>query len=171
MLACFLGGATEKWSEGIVVGLLGLILLAGPPRFSLGRGLNLILLAIAACAAMAFLPASWFLQPAWRLALENDFGITLPGTLSPQPWVSLGCFVSFLAGLSWLYYVSVLDLELREVRQQLRHLRSGDRPAGRALRGPPLRSRPPFLFGTTSVASGLFQIAIKPLIFLALRRS
>jgi O-antigen ligase/tetratricopeptide (TPR) repeat protein len=125
VLACFLGGATEKWSEGIVVALLGLILLANPPRFSLGRGLNLILLAIAICAATAFLPASWFLQPAWRLALENDFGIALPGTLSPQPWISLGCLVSFLAGLSWLYYVSALDLELREVRQQLRFFAAG----------------------------------------------
>ncbi|MEY2490039.1 MAG: hypothetical protein QOC70_1981 [Verrucomicrobiota bacterium] len=125
VLACFLGGATEKWSEGIVVALLGLIVLADPPRFSLGWGFNSILLGIVACAATAFLPASWFLQPAWRLALENDFGISLPGTLSPQPWISLGCFVSFLAGLSWLYYVSALDLELREVRQQLRLFAAG----------------------------------------------
>ena len=120
VLACFLGGSTEKWSEGIVVALLGFILLADPPRFSLGWNLNLILLATVACAATAFLPASWFLQPAWRLALENDFGISLPGTLSPQPWISLGCFVTLLAGLSWLYYVSARELELREVRQQLR---------------------------------------------------
>jgi len=125
VLACFLGGATEKWSEGIVVALLGLILLADPPRLSLGRGLNLILLAAAALAATAFLPASWFMQPAWRLVLENDFGLGLPGTLSPQPWITLGCFVSFLAGLSWLYYVSALDLELREVRQQLRLFATG----------------------------------------------
>jgi hypothetical protein len=125
LLACFLGGATEKWSEGIVVALLGLILLADPPSFSLGRGLNLIMLGIVACAATAFLPASWFLQPAWRLVLENDFGISFPGTLSTQPWISLGCFVSFLAGLSWLYYVSALDLELREVRQQLRLFAGG----------------------------------------------
>jgi O-antigen ligase len=125
VFACFLGGATEKWSEGIVVALLGLILLADPPSFSLGRGFNLILLATVAFAATAFLPASWFLQPAWRLALENDFGISLAGTLSPQPWISLGCFVSFLAGLSWLYYVSALDLELREVRHQLRLFAAG----------------------------------------------
>jgi len=125
VLACFLGGATEKWSEGIVIALLGLILLADPPRFSLGWGFDLILLATVACAATAFLPASWFLQPAWRLALENDFGVSLPGTLSPQPWISLGCFVSFLAGMSWLYYVSALDLELREVRQQLRLFAAG----------------------------------------------
>lgn len=125
VLACFLGGATEKWSEGIVLALLGLILLIDPPAFSLGRNLNLILLATVACAATAFLPASWFMQPAWRLVLENDFGISLPGTVSPQPWISLGCVVSFLAGLSWLYYLSSLDLELREVRQQLRLFTAG----------------------------------------------
>lgn len=125
VLACFLGGATEKWAEGIIVALLGLILLADPPRHSLGRVLNIILLAVVACAATAFLPESWFLRPAWRLVVANDFGITLPGTLSPQPWITLGCFVSFLAGLSWLYYVSALDLDLREVRQQLRLFAAG----------------------------------------------
>jgi O-antigen ligase len=125
VLACFLGGATEKWSEGIVVALLGLILLVDPPRFSLGRVLNLILVATVGCATTAFLPARWFSQPAWRLILMNDFGISLSSTLSPQPWVSLGCFASFLAGLSWLYYVSALELDLREVRQQLRLFTAG----------------------------------------------
>lgn len=125
VLACFLGGATEKWSEGIVVVLLGVILMANPPRVSLGPVLNIVLLAIIACAATAFLPETWFPQPGWRFALASYFGISLPGTLSPQPWISLGCFVSFLAGLSWLYYVSALDLELREVRQQLRLFATG----------------------------------------------
>src|SRR5690349_4744577 len=78
VFACFLGGGTEKWSEGVVVALLGLILLANPPSFSLGRGFNLILLATVAFAATAFLPAGWFREPPWRFALENDFGISLP---------------------------------------------------------------------------------------------
>jgi len=125
VLACFLGGATQKWSEGIVLALLGLILLANPPRFTLGLALNAILLALVACVATAFLPARWFLQPAWRLVLINDFDLTLPATLSPQPWISLGCFISFLAGLSWLYYMSALDLDLREVRSQLRTFTTG----------------------------------------------
>src|SRR6478672_4570912 len=118
--ACFFGGATEKWGEGIVVALFGTMLLVRPPKTSLGWKLNVVLLALAACTATAFLPAHAFLQPAWRTALVEDFGIDLPGTLSPQPWVSLGCWLSFLAGLSWLYYVSTLDLELRDVRTQLR---------------------------------------------------
>src|SRR6266513_641347 len=120
VLACFLGGATVKWSEGIVVALFGAMLLINPPKVSLGWGINLTLLALLLCAATAFLPANWFLQPAWRTALVEDFGVILPGTLSPQPWISLGCFLSFLAGLTWLYYVSTLDLELRDVRTQLR---------------------------------------------------
>jgi tetratricopeptide (TPR) repeat protein len=120
VLACFLGGATQKWSEGMVAALFGAILLVHPPRLSLGRTTNLLLLALLACVATAFLPANWFLQPAWRTALVEDFGINLPGTLSPQPWISLGCFLSFLTGLSWLYYVSTLDLDLRDVRAQMR---------------------------------------------------
>src|SRR3954466_11330701 len=73
VVACFLGGATQKWSEGIVVALLGLMLLAYPPKFSWGPALNLVLLALLLVAATAFLPARWFLQPAWRTALTDDF--------------------------------------------------------------------------------------------------
>src|SRR3954449_3985728 len=120
VLACLLGGATQKWSEGIVVAVLGLMLLVHPPKESLGTALNLILIGLLACTATAFLPATWFSQPAWRAALVDDFGVTLPGTLSPQPWISLGCFFSLVAALSWLYYVSTLNLDLRDVRTQLR---------------------------------------------------
>ncbi len=125
VLACFLGGATEKWSEGIVIALLGLFLLIAPPRFSLGGWANGILIALVACAAIAFLPANWFFQPAWRTALVNDFGIQLPPMLSPQPWITLGCLISFLAGLSWFYYVAAAELELRAVRLQLRLFAAG----------------------------------------------
>ena len=125
VLACFLGGATEKWSEGIVLAFLGLLLLFDPPRSSLRPALNVILIALIGCAATAFLPSSWFATPPWRLIFANNFGINLAGTLSPQPFISFGCFVSLLAGLSWLYYVSTLDLELRDVRRQLRFFATG----------------------------------------------
>ncbi len=125
VLACFLGGATEKWSAGIVIALFGLFLLVAPPRFSLGAWANGILIALAACGAVAFLPAQWFFQPLWRAALVNDFGIQLPSTLTPQPWITLGCLISFLAGLSWFYYVAAAELELRAVRLQLRLFAGG----------------------------------------------
>ena len=70
-------------------------------------------------------PRPLVFQPEWRAALVNDFGIQLPSTLTPQPWITLGYLVSFAAGLSWLYVVSTQDLELREVRFQLRLFTSG----------------------------------------------
>src|ERR1700757_4695032 len=72
VLACFLGGATQKWEEGVVITLLALYLLVRPPRFSLGALTNLVLLTLFISAAVAFLPASWFFQPEWRAAFVND---------------------------------------------------------------------------------------------------
>jgi tetratricopeptide (TPR) repeat protein len=125
VLACFLGGATQKWEEGVVITLLALYLLVRPPRFSLGVLTNLVLLTLFILAAVAFLPASWFFQPEWRAALIDDFRIQLPSTLTPQPWITLTYLLSFAAGLSWLYVVSAQDPELREVRLQLRLFTSG----------------------------------------------
>jgi O-Antigen ligase len=125
VLACFLGGGTQKWEEGLIITILALYLLVRPPRFSLGMLTNLVLFALFILAALAFFPARWFYQPEWRAALVNDFGIQLPSTLTPQPWITLGYLVSFAAGLSWLYIVSTQNLELREVRFQLRLFTSG----------------------------------------------
>jgi O-Antigen ligase len=125
VLACLLGGATQKWEEGLVITVLGAYLLMRPPRFSLGALTNLVLLTLFISAAVAFLPARWFFQPEWRATLVNDFGIQLPSTLTPQPWITLSYLVSFVAGLSWLCIVSTQDLELHEVRFQLRLFTSG----------------------------------------------
>jgi O-antigen ligase len=120
VLACFLGGATHKWAEGIIVALLGVMLLFNPPRFSLGKAFNGVLVALLGCAAIAYLPASWFATPAWRQALVDDFGIAVAATVSPQPWVTTSCLLSFVAGLCWLYYVAGGDIEIRAARRQLR---------------------------------------------------
>ncbi len=120
LLACALGGATAKWAEAFVLVALALLLIFDPPRHSLGLWLNGIVVALLAVAALAFLPAAWFFQPAWRAILTNDFGIALPQTLSPQPWVTLECLLSFFAGLCWFYYMAARELEMRDVRQQAR---------------------------------------------------
>src|ERR1700730_14143594 len=125
VLACFLGGATQKWGEGIIVAFLGIYLLANPARFSLGPAINLVLLAFLLWSLIAFFPGSWFFQPNWRATYLNDFGISLPATLSPQPWITLTCLFSFIAGLSWLYVVCAQQLELREARLQLRLFTTG----------------------------------------------
>jgi len=125
VLACFLGGATQKWEEGLVITVLATYLLMRPPRFSLGSLTNLVLLTLLILAGVAFLPARWFFQPEWRAALVNDFGIQLPSALTPQPWITLSYFITFVAGLSWLYIVATQDVELHEVRFQLRLFAGG----------------------------------------------
>ena len=125
VLACFLGGATQKWAESIVVALLGLLLLVRPPRFSLGWLTNILLLALVATAAVAFLPHQWFFKSAWRASFTNDFGINLPSTLSPQPWISLSCLLSLVAGLSWFYLVCTQEIDLREARGEIRIFTAG----------------------------------------------
>jgi len=125
VLACFLGGGTQKWAEGIVLAVLGLYLLIRPPRVSLGTATNCIFAAIIALAAIASLPARWFFVPAWRKAMVNDFAISLPPTFTPQPWITAGCLISLIAGMSWLYLVSTQELELRSARFQLRLFVSG----------------------------------------------
>ena len=120
VVACFLGGGTQKWAEGIVLGLLGLLLLARPPRVSLGLATNVVFALFVGVAAIGFLPAHWFFSPAWRDVLAGDFGISLPQTASAQPWISATCLVSLIAGVSWLYFVSTQEMELRAVRSQLR---------------------------------------------------
>src|SRR5207249_7605759 len=89
VFAVFLGGATSKWAEGIVVALLGLFLIFQPPRRSLGWKINTVFFAFALCSLVSFLPQAWFFTPDWRTALQNDFGIKLPSTVTPQPWVTL----------------------------------------------------------------------------------
>jgi O-antigen ligase len=125
VLACFLGGATQKWAEGIVAAFLGLFLLSRPPRLSLGAATNIVFLALIVLAAVAFLPARYFFSSTWRAAIINDFGISLPPTLTAQPWITASCLVSLIAGLSWLYLVSTQELDLRSVRSQLRFFATG----------------------------------------------
>ena len=124
-LAVFLGGATQRWSEAVVLGGFGLLLLARPPRLSLGPVLNTVALLFLALAAAAFLPARWFAMPPWRLALTKDLGVQLAGTVSPQPWMTLDCFVLLLAGLAWIYYLTTLDIQLRDIRLAARVFAGG----------------------------------------------
>ena len=125
VLVCFLAGGTQKWAEGIVVVLLGLFLLLRPPQFSLGAATNCILAGLLTLSAIAFLPARWFFMPAWRTAMATDLLIPLTSVLTPQPWITAGALISFIAGMSWLYFVSTQELDLRAARLQLRMFTAG----------------------------------------------
>lgn len=171
-LASFLGGATARWSQGIVLAGFALLLIARPPRLSLGPALNTLALLFLALAATAFLPASWFHAPAWRVALTRDLGVPLASTLSAQPWLSFDCCATLLAGFAWIYYVATLEADLRDIRMSARifsgaiitlaalaiflHLRGTSLPFWHNVRnfGPyPNRNQTGDLFGIATIAT------------------
>jgi O-antigen ligase len=109
LLCVGLGGGTERWSQGIILVLLGVLLLVAPPRLSLGWKLNCVLAGLFALALTGFLPARWFGLPAWRTSMVEDFGFVLPATLSPQPWLTAERCVLFLAGICWFYLLATIN--------------------------------------------------------------
>ena len=110
ILPAFLGGATARWSEGIVLLLFGIVLFVRPPRVSLGRPLEFTSLAFFVCALAAFLPANWFAIPQWRTVVTGDLGIPLAGSITPQPWLTLEAMLLLAAGLAWFYYTAAESL-------------------------------------------------------------
>lgn len=107
LLAPFLGGSTERWSQGIVLLLLAVVVAAWPPRSFGFPGFACAALAvICLLAAVSFLPAAWFGLPQWRQQLTGQLGVSLAPALSPQPWVSAGCIVLLLTGMVWICWLA-----------------------------------------------------------------
>lgn len=112
ILAPALGGSTQLWAQGVVALGCGLVFLIASPHRSLGPWFNAIFLLIAASSLIAFLPANLFPIPPWRKAIV-DLGVHLPGTHSPQPWLSLESGLGLWLGLAWAYYVFSYQWESR----------------------------------------------------------
>ncbi|MBV9659499.1 MAG: O-antigen ligase family protein [Verrucomicrobia bacterium] len=108
LLAVALGGATTRPAQAVVLLVLGALLLWRPPSCGAGWGLNIVCLGFLLLGAASLLPAAWFGRAAtvtgsaWRGTLVEDFGLPLPATASPQPWLTLDGLVLLLAGLCWL---------------------------------------------------------------------
>ena len=67
-------------------------------------------------------------------------------TVSLQPWLSLDSLVVLIAGLAWIYYVTTLDLHLRDVRMAARLFAAGMIASRRAVSFPfSNATRPSFL--------------------------
>jgi tetratricopeptide (TPR) repeat protein len=115
LLAPALGGSTALWAQATLSCVIGLLFILAPPERSLGRLLNILFIAIGAAALVAFLPANLFGLTDWRVSFLK-FGIQLPGTQSPQPWLTLESSCLLWLGLAWTYYLFSYEWppELRE---------------------------------------------------------
>ena len=63
----------------------------------------MICLFLLALAASAWLPADWFAQPFWRSAMHGRFGVSLPPTRTPQPWLTAEAACFLIASMAWAY--------------------------------------------------------------------
>ena len=70
VLAVFLGGATSKWAEGIIIALFGAFLIFQPPRRSLGWKINATFADLCSLRAGELFAAVVVLRP--RLADGSD---------------------------------------------------------------------------------------------------
>lgn len=106
LLAPFLGGCTEPWAWSLLAMAMGWLYIGLPPRHQFPTWMYLPAVATAILPLLAFLPAGWFGQSPWRNVLTHDLSITLAGTLTPQPWLTLESWLLLLLGVSWLVYVT-----------------------------------------------------------------
>lgn len=97
------GAGREAWSKGLAAILMALLLLIFPARRKLTQVATLGLLGALVMPLLQFLPSSWQAQrPAWWTSLENDWGVQLSHTLTPQAWVAWEGWVFFAICLVWL---------------------------------------------------------------------
>ncbi len=125
LIGPLLGVATEVWPQALLLLGLALLLIIAPPRRAPNAALCVVFTAILGLSLMAFMPAQWFAVPEWRRVLVKDFRIELPGTLSPQPWLSLHAVCLMFGGLVFALYLSALTWGPQSRRQAARWYAGG----------------------------------------------
>ena len=99
--AIFLGGATERVPQGIVLAAMGVLIIVAPPAAWPDRKWALAVLGLLALAAAGALPAEWFHTASWRSAVR-EAGIAVPATLSPQPRLTIDAWLLLAVGITWM---------------------------------------------------------------------
>lgn len=101
VLAPALGGSTALWAQAVLALGAGALLVIAPPVRPPGWVMGGLMAALLAVAGAAFLPLARAGSPAWHAALAAIPGLELPGTLSPQPWLSFEGWGQLLVAVCW----------------------------------------------------------------------
>jgi O-antigen ligase len=113
-------GAVDRIVQMVLVVLLGVGLLAVPPRIvPLPVWVNRLLIALCAVLVVKeFLPAALFGSPSWRTSVVQSYGIHLPWTHHPEPGRAIDGWLAAAVGVVWFAWVRTLAIE-REDRMKL----------------------------------------------------
>ncbi|MDX1953690.1 MAG: O-antigen ligase family protein [Verrucomicrobiota bacterium] len=112
LLAPALGGSTQLWAQAILLLGMGAIIVARPPQHLPSKGITITAVGLLLLGAAAFLPASLASWP-WRHELSTQYGLTLSGTITAQPWITLEGYFLLLIGIIWAIYLQSHQFELR----------------------------------------------------------
>jgi O-antigen ligase len=140
-----LGTATELWAQAAMVLALGVLLIAAPPRRSPGATWLALFALIAGFGLATFLPARWIGVPEWRRIFEAEYSVTLPPTVSPQPWLSAHSGCLLFAGLSFALYLIAHQWQKEDRHRAIRIYAAGIATlVALAILAMVLKWRPPF---------------------------
>lgn len=96
------GAGRNPWARGLALTLIGLGVMLAPPVRQIARLPRIAFFALAAFAGLGLLPAGCFgPRDDWRVHLTQDWGIPLPGSLSPDWYGTLEGWMVLMAGLLW----------------------------------------------------------------------
>jgi O-antigen ligase/tetratricopeptide (TPR) repeat protein len=102
LLAISICGNRSPFGIGLTTVLAGAAIFAAPPRFRVPVWVGAPLLLMLGFALCGLLPVGDANLPAWRTTLRDAFGIIMPGTQSPQPWITLQGVLMLAVGILWL---------------------------------------------------------------------
>lgn len=108
LLGACLGGTAYRWSQGVMLILVGLLVLLHPPRRSPGRGVLAVLAALLALILIGFAPAHWAPSAQWRGEVVS-LGVVLPNTITPQPWLSFEGLMLFGGTALWACWLQAQE--------------------------------------------------------------
>lgn len=99
--APMLGGSLTLWAEAVLALATGLLLFLMPAGRPLGRLMTTLGLGLVLLGTLTLFPVSALKLPAWRVALNAIPDLSLPATLSPQPWLTFEGLGLLAVGTFW----------------------------------------------------------------------
>ena len=116
-----MGGSVETWAMATLYCLLAVLFIVYPVTYGVKLYYRLFLIALLVLPLPAFLPVSLTGIPEWRTGLTQDFSISFPATITPQPWLTLDSYLAWLGGVAWIYWLAGQGWT-REIRKPLAEL-------------------------------------------------
>lgn len=102
-VAPFLGGSTERWSQGVILLVLSAAVLFFPARWLPGRMAWWTMGATVLLGAASLLPEEWF-RAGVHGRLISELQLNEAATVVPQPIPSLEALALLVAGLMWWWW-------------------------------------------------------------------